>query len=151
MIERHFSDLSDLKYRIFTIERNKRHRLNLTILEWTGTYGYGSQGNYDGVFMRVVTYAALSAWHSHGVIFDLRGLEYEWGDKILEMFGRGLDPSGVEDMPYATLISEKCRPGFSTCMSIVEPVFDTLESAVEDVARRALENPYALRGELEDG
>lgn len=151
MIERKFSDLSKLTYRIFTIERKVVHNVCLTVFEWTGTFGDGSRGNDDGVFMRVTTLAALSAWHTHGVVFDLRQLGYTWGDKIWETFGRGIDPSGVEDLPYATVISDRCRPGFATCMSIIEPTFDSLDFAVENVFDRAHTRLTDIFADLDSG
>ncbi|MBN8599545.1 MAG: hypothetical protein J0M26_00735 [Planctomycetes bacterium] len=91
MFERKFNDLSTLSYRIFTVERKVAHTVCVTVMEWSGVFGHGSRGNDDGVFMRVTTLAALSAWHANGVVFDLRNLHYEWGDKIWKMYGRGID------------------------------------------------------------
>lgn len=150
MIERRFTDLSKLTYRIFTVKRKFHRTVNITILEWSGKFGIGSLGNDDGQFMRITTLAALGAWPAHGVVFDLRNLQYEWGDKIWEMFRRGMDLSGVETLPFATLISDQCYPGFATCMSIIEPVFDTIEAAVEDVARRAHDQLENLMADLDE-
>lgn len=151
MIERKFSDLSKLTYCIFTLERKMVHTVRVTVLQWNGVFGDGSRGNDDGVFMRVTTLAALSAWHANGVVFDLRNLHYQWGDKIWEMFGRGIDPSGVEDLPYATVVSEKCIPGFRTCMSIIEPAFDTMEEAINDVVNRSHLRLVEMFAELDGG
>lgn len=151
MIERKFSDLSNLTYRIFTLERKIVRMACVTVMEWSGVFGDGSRGNDDGVFMRVITLAALSAWHANGVVFDLRNLHYEWGDKIWEMYGRGIEPSGVEYLPYATVISEKCMPGFKTCMSIIEPAFDTLEEAINDVVTRSHLRLVEISAELDGG
>jgi hypothetical protein len=151
MIERKFSDLSKLTYRIFTLERKIAHIVRVTVMEWNGVYGDGSRGNDDGVFMRVTTLGALSAWHANAVVFDLRNLHYEWGDKIWEMFGRGIDPSGVEDIPYSTVVSEKCMPGFKTCISIIEPAFDTMEEAINDVVNRSHLRLVETFAELDGG
>ena len=137
MIERKFSDLSKLTYRIFTLERKIAHTVRLTVLEWNGTFGDGARGNDDGVFIRVTTLAVLASWPAHGIVFDLRNLHYVWGDKIWEMYGRGIDPSGVEDLPYATVISDKCKPGFETCMSIIAPAFEQLDDAINAVVKRS--------------
>ena len=71
-----------------------------------------------------------------------------WGDKIWETFGRGIDPSGVEDLPYATVISDRCRNGFETCMSIIEPVFDDVESALANLKARAQKALDAIWAEI---
>lgn len=155
MEERAFSDLSKLTYRVFAVERRIVHTVCVTVLEWNGIYRSGSLGNDDGIFMRVTTLAALSAWHAHGIVFDLRNLDYAWGNMIWEMYGRGISPSGVENLPYATVVSEKCLPGFKTCMSIIEPAFDTLERAIDDVVershRRLVETFRELDGEDQNG
>lgn len=151
MIERTFNDLSTLSYRICSVERKIAHTVCVTVMEWRGVFGHGSRGNDDGVFTRVTTLAALSAWHTNGVVFDLRNLHYEWGDKIREMYGRGIDPSGVEDLPYATVISDKCMPGFKTCMSIIQPAFDTLEEAFNDVVARSHLRLFEMFSEFDGG
>lgn len=141
-----FDDLSDIQYQIFTQTDAGTRRATVMVLQFTGTFGDGSAGNDDGVFMRMITLAALSVWRTHGVVFDLRELNYVWGDKIWEIFGHGIHPPGVEKLPYATVISDRCREGFATCMSIVEPVFEELEAAVANVrdrAQRALDNMWA--------
>jgi hypothetical protein len=141
-----FDDLSDIQYQIFTQTDARTRRATVMILQFSGTFGGGSAGNDDGVVMRMITFAALSVWHADGVVFDLRELNYVWGDKIWEIFGCGIDPSGVEQLPYATVISDRCRQGFSTCMSIVEPVFEELEPAITNVrdrAQRALDDVWA--------
>ena len=137
LTEHRFDDLSDIQYRIYTCDISAKRRATAMVLAFSGTFGVGSAGNNDGVFMRMVTYSALSVWRSHAVVFDLRELTYTWGDKIAETFGCGVDPSGVEDLPYATVISGRCRQGFSTCMSLVEPAFDDVESALDNLRPRA--------------
>jgi hypothetical protein len=151
MIERKLSDLSKLTYRIFAIERKLVRTVHVTVLEWNGVFGDGSRGNDDGVFMRVTTLAVLSAWHTYGIVFDLRNLNYVWGDKIWEMYGRGIDPSGVEDLPYSTVVSDKCMAGFKTCMSIIEPAFDTLDEAINDVVNRSHTRLVETFAELDGG
>jgi hypothetical protein len=73
------------------------------------------------------------------VVFDLRELHYEWGNTIWGMYGHSIDPSGIDGLPYATVVSDLCRAGFKSCESIVGPLFDDLESAVDNVRPRAQE------------
>lgn len=151
MIERKFRDLSNLTYRIFTLERKIVHTVRVTVIQWNGVFADGSSGNDDGVFMRVITLAALSAWHAHGIVFDLRNLHYVWGDKIWEMYGFGINPSGAEDLPRASVISDKCMPGFKTCMSMIEPAFGTLDEAINDVVNKSHLRLVEMFAELEGG
>ena len=62
-----------------------------------------------------------------------------------------MTPSGVEDFPYATVISDKCMPGFKTCMSIIQPAFDTLEEAFNDVVARSRLRLVEMFAELDGG
>src|SRR5262245_54238114 len=101
LAERRFDELSSLQYRIFTCALGGKHNPTAIVLKFSGVYGIGSAGNGDADFMRVITQAALSAWHSHAVVFDLRELTYEWGNGIWAVFGRGIHPSGVEGLPCA--------------------------------------------------
>jgi hypothetical protein len=67
------------------------------------------------------------------------------------MYGRGIDPSGVEDLPYSTVVSDKCMAGFKTCMSIIEPAFDTLDEAINDVVNRSHTRLVETFAELDGG
>src|SRR5262249_39766417 len=120
---------------------------------FSGVYGEGSAGNGDADFMRVITRAALSAWHSPPVVFDLRELDYQWGDAIWSVFGfgRGVHSSGVENLPRALVVSDLCRGGVSTRRGLVPAMFNDLETAlafVAEPARAELERLFAERPEL---
>jgi hypothetical protein len=114
-------------------------------------YGVGPAGNGDADFMRVVTRAALSAWHSHAVVFDLRELAYEWGNAIWAVFGRGIPCSGVEGLPCALVVSDLCRGGFSTCRGMVPPMFDDLGPAIAFVGEPARAELDRLLADLDFG
>jgi hypothetical protein len=60
-------------------------------------------------------------------------------DAILSVFGHGIRPSGVHDMPVALVVSDRCRKGFSAFASIIPKMFDDLESALAFVAQPARE------------
>ena len=146
MHEHKLTDLSDLRYRIYTCDISGKHRATAMILEFSGEYRPGSHGTRDGEFMRCITLMALSAWDSHAVVFDLRDLTYEWGDNIWGMYGRAIRPSGLEDRPNVTISSDKSWPGLSTCVSIVGPIVDTIEAALANIRPRTqdyLEECYA--------
>ena len=129
-IEHRFGDLSQLEYRIQTCRLGGKHHATAMILGFSGRYGVGSAGNGDSEFMRITSLAALSAWRVHAVVFDLRQLKYEWGNGIWSVFGHGIDPSGVDEMPVAMVVSDLCRNGFSTCAGMVPKMFDDIDSAL---------------------
>lgn len=135
--EHRFNELSDIEYRIFTCDISGDRKATALVLQFSGSYGHGSAGNGDGQFMRTITLCALSLWNVDAVIFDLRELDYEWGNTIWGIYGRSFDPSGIGDLPYATVVSDRCRAGFETCAGIVGPMFDGLESAIENLRPRA--------------
>jgi hypothetical protein len=123
-----------LRYHIFTCPLGGRHNPSVLLLQFSGVYGVGSAGNGDADFMRVITRAALDAWHSNAVVFDLRELAYQWGNAIWAVFGRGIRSPGAEALPCAVVVSDLCRGGYSTCRGMVPPIFDDVESAVAFVA-----------------
>lgn len=135
--EHRFDELSDIQYRIFTCDISDERTATAMVLRFTGSYGHGSAGNNDGHFMRTVTLSAVSLWMVDAVVFDLRELDYEWGNTIWGMYGRSIDPSGIEDLPFATVVSERCRAGFESCEGIVGPLFDDLDAAIDNIRPRA--------------
>src|SRR5476651_2533422 len=53
------------------------------IVQCCGTYGVGSPGNGDASFMTAIASAALKAWWPNALIFDMRELDYMWGDRMV--------------------------------------------------------------------
>lgn len=137
LIEHRFESLSEIQYRIFTCDISGDRSATAMVLRFSGTYGHGSLGNGDGDFMRIITLTALSFWRVEAVAFDLRELNYQWGNSIWGMYGRSIDPSGIGDLPYATIVSDLCRTAFQSCESIVGPLFDDLDSAIANLRPRA--------------
>jgi len=134
------ADLSDLSYRMFVCEFGGEWNPCALILEFSGHYRWGSEGNRDGDFMAAIKAAALTVLHVHAVIFDLRSLAYEWGNRVWSVLSTR-EFGGETYLPAAMVISDRCRKGFSTCSGVVPPMFDTLEDAlrfVEGPARKRL-------------
>lgn len=129
LIEHRFDELSNLEYRVFLGVLEGEHNRTALVLKFTGTYGIGSAGRRDADFMQAITEAALAAWRCDAVIFDLREMAYEWGDDIWRVFGHGLGYSAISDLRQALIVSDLCRGGFSTCGTIVPPMFDDLDTA----------------------
>lgn len=133
LTEHRFDELSKLQYRVFIGALEGKHKHAVLVLKFSGTYGIGSAGRGDANFMQAITEAALTAWTCDAVVFDLRELAYEWGNDIWALFGRGIRYSAIKDLPQALVVSDSCRGGFSTCGTIVPPMFDDLESATSFV------------------
>src|SRR5262249_16298306 len=116
------------------------------VLKFSGAYRQGSAGNGDATLMRVITQAALSAWDPDAVVFDLRELDYKWGNGIWSVFGLGIPSSGVERLPRVLVVSHLWRGGFATCGGLVPTMFDDIEDAikcVEEIARQERERRFA--------
>lgn len=93
--------------------------LEAVVIKFNGSYGYGSAGNGDALYMIAIRDYLLNCVLAYAVVFDLRELNYEWGDGIWDMFRC--------DEPFATLVSDRCK-GFQTC-GVARPMFESIESA----------------------
>ncbi|MEU4155181.1 hypothetical protein [Actinoplanes sp. NPDC026670] len=108
------------------------------MVTFTGTYGMGSAGNSDAVFMRAVLALALRAFAPVGVVLDLRELDYRWGD----MMGAVLNDATIRDVTPAVVISEACRKAMTSLITDelgeepVEWLFDSPEDAFFAVDNR---------------
>jgi hypothetical protein len=126
------STLSALSYRIRTCGFGGKWNPTALILEFSGTYGWGSQGNSDADFIAAIKAVALEVLRVHAVVFDFREMCYEWGNRIWNVLPCR-QPDGGGPLPVAIAISDKCRKGFSSCAGMVPPMFETLEGALQFV------------------
>ena len=127
------NSLSNLEYRIKICRFGGERYTSALILEFSGTYRWGSQGNTDADFIEAIKAAALAVNHVDAIVYDFRNMSYEWGNSIWEVLPytkHGLKPR----KPVAMVISDKCRKGFSSCETAVPPMFESLEEALRFVA-----------------
>ncbi|MBN9519395.1 hypothetical protein J0H58_12875 [bacterium] len=124
--------LSALSYRMRTCEFGGTWNPTALILEFSGVYGWGSQGNGDADFIAAIKAAALEVLHVEAVVFDFREMSYEWGNRIWEVL-HCRRPDGDTSLPVAMVISDECRPGFAGCTKMVPPMFESLEQALRFV------------------
>lgn len=111
------------------------------ILEFSGVYGWGSEGNRDADFIAAMKAAALEVLSAEAVVFDLRKFRYEWGNRIWNVLACHR-PDGGDALPAVLVISDECRKGFVSCAGMVPPMFVSLEEAlrfVEGFARASVE------------
>jgi len=134
------ADLSKLQSRVFRCEFGGTHEPEALIFEFSGKYGIGSEGNRDADYMEAIKVAYLSICNVDAVVFDLRQLEYEWGNRIWNVLGwcdesetDNADGEPQKVFPTAIVISDLCRKGFSTCKGMVPPQFDDLDEALRFV------------------
>jgi hypothetical protein len=107
--EVNFSDLSDIKYRLFLEEDRTEEGMvagrRYLRIEFAGRHGIGSEGNADSSFMRAIIVSALNIWFVHGLVLDLRSLSYEWGNSIGDPLLAGKHIMGSK-FPIAVVVSD---------------------------------------------
>lgn len=149
--ELHLNGLSALRSRSYLCQFGGEHNPEALILEFSGKYGYGSGGNDDAAYVEAIKSMWLSVSFVQALVFDLRQMEYEFGNSIWNVFKWWPETTFDEGRPAtrhltALVVSDLCRPGFSTCQPMVPPMFDELEEAlrfVEEPARKYLEDLLA--------
>ena len=144
-----FADLSDISHRIFRHKypRSGNRVLNdeILVIEFTGKHGLGSEGNGDSLFMATIVKAAMNVWYVDGLVLDLSGLNYEWGNSIGDVLLAAKHLVGRK-FPTAVVVSDLCKPALESARpfyaSDVEAggqtnwLFDDLESAMEYVKQQ---------------
>lgn len=102
--------------RYFLAPSEKRPYLEVLVVRYSGKYPSGSAGNDDARYMQAMATAAVTAFEPWGVIHDLSGLRYEWGDLLEIVFGVG---PGVEPAPVAVVVGPGCEEAVRTlCLGI---------------------------------
>jgi hypothetical protein len=104
-----------------------------------GTCGIGSQGGHYGQYIYQSIGLALLTHQPIGVIVDLRNLNYEYGDRILNLFQVFSDvkPMG-HDLILAYVISNNNKYGLSSLLqlnlkALHSPFFDDYHKALNYV------------------
>lgn len=120
---------------------------HVLVLAFFGSYRDGSQGSPDATRMAAETLAALAAWRPDALVFDLRGLRYRWGDGMMAVFAAEV-PDATDPVVSAVVVGPDSRAGLASLCS-PEALFEELEVAIAEVARRARE-ATAERERLED-
>ena len=136
-----FEELSNLKYKIHSCQFVRQPQSRALVISFEGVYGIGSDGNNDARLMAAIVTAALTAWRSRGLILDLRGMHYQWGDAILDAIDAGKINYAYAPFPTAILASDVNRKALVSLMQAEdretrEWVFDTLEEALAAVEEK---------------
>lgn len=124
--------------------RSDRPRSDVLVVRFTGTYRPGSLGNPDAAFMRAKVLEGMAGVDASGVVLDLRGLTYTWGNSLLGVFDAmdrfdDSDP-GTPRRPIVVVGSDLCRDAF---LSLVTPrgkkrpdwYFDDFEAGLDEAHR----------------
>lgn len=144
MVRRDLAEISDVRCEAFEVQAE---RTRVLVLAFHGSYRDGSRGTPDATRMCAEATAALVAWRPDALVFDMRGLSYRWGNGMCEVLAASL-PGGYASTPSAVVYGPDSQAGLSSLCS-AEALFDALEPAIAEVARRAREEE-AERDRVED-
>jgi hypothetical protein len=113
LTEHRLQDMSKIEARYFTGPASKKDYLDILVIRYTGSYGYGSDGNGDARYMRAMAMAGTETYRCWGVIHDLRELHYEWGDMLESVF---ISPHTDELGPVAVVVGPMCEEAVRTLL-----------------------------------
>ncbi|MCM3342457.1 hypothetical protein M3650_28495 [Paenibacillus sp. MER TA 81-3] len=105
-------ELSRLEHNIYLTKSTMRQYKDMMVLQFTGNYGYGSEGNSDAAYMKAIATAALSVWEPTALIINLSELTYEWGDRLEEIFYIGTHQYDDTPFPTALVVGPDCEEPF---------------------------------------
>jgi len=108
--------LSSIRHEVHIGNSSAASDLGIMVLKFAGSYGYGSEGNCDAIYMRAIGNACVDAWEPGGLIIDLSGLAYEWGDRLEMVFGIGNRQYEEMPFPVALVVGEQCCEGIRTLL-----------------------------------
>ena len=109
--ERKLQELSSIACRFQTVDdKSAELGFGIVVVQFSGTYRYGSAGTSDASYMAAMLYAAVRAWEAVGCILDLSGLTYTWGDDFDEFLPPSLD------IPSALVVGEHCAEAIRTLL-----------------------------------
>ena len=116
----------------------------LLVVSFSGEYLVGSAGNPDAEYMVAVLGAAIARIEPLGVVFDLRDLDYRWGNSLMNVFACVERWESPDNPPFTVAAGPRCLPALQ---SLVTPcgaqppavLHADLESAIEDAFQLAAE------------
>jgi hypothetical protein len=116
------------------------------VLAFAGRTRDGSQGTPDALRMLADATAALVAWPSGALVFDLRELSYRWGNDLSEVLS--IEPTAVRSI----VTGPGCHAAVASLVGGAVPVLGDLSAAIHAVAaaarERAAEEARVVIGDL---
>lgn len=152
--ERRFSELSSLKFAMYTCSLPSNPRRQLLLVQFAGEFRSGPGGNSDGIYMSAMVKAALAVWPGWGLVLDLRKLRYPGGETIVDALTAGNEE--WEDAPYPTrvVVSNACLTGLRALLEhkIAEDpddwLFDSPDEAVASIEAHHAQHRGHVRDRL---
>lgn len=107
-------DLSNIKCDTFLGEVKKASGKSVLVIRFRGEYRPGSAGEPDARFIFAKLHAAYEAWETWGIIIDMSGLKYEWGDDIDGFTAFRPLIWHDEEYPFALIVGPESEVGLAT-------------------------------------
>ena len=125
----------------------KENYCSILIADFDGKVGFGSSGKNDADYMYHRLGEHILYIFPFAILFDLRDLEYEYGNSILKIFDAVTDInfSDVENLiPRVLLLSDKCIYGLSTLIgfdvnNLPEWIFTDYDKALNYSVKKAID------------
>ena len=118
----------------------EHHEESILKIEITGKCSHGSRGENYGQHLYQKIGLALLKFQPLAVLIDLRGLEYEYGDRILSLFNIFSDLKIFDEDPILTsfVLSDNNKIGLSSLLQFnterpQPPFYYDLKLAYEDL------------------
>jgi len=114
---------------------NEQDQIEVMVVAFRGKYRSGSFGNGDGRLMAAITHAAIAGWLPSGLLIDLREVEYEFGNTLIDCIDAGRDQSCGWYVPTRIIVADKSKRGVESLLTYLkrdpkEWVFSTMEEAL---------------------
>jgi len=106
-------------------------------VEFRGTYRYGSAGSNDALYIRWTLNSFCDVAYVSGLVVDLRGLAYEWGDN-LSIWPYSLRERGA---PIRVIVSPEHQQAYNYVIDTEE--MTTSEAEAYMFVRDAIRAPKA--------
>ena len=109
----HFNDNVSVEHSFSETRFEEHPHRRVLVAKFSGVSGYGCANNGDAKYMSAMTTAAIFMWSPSAVLFDLRELQYEWGDMMAEL----LDIPACHRLPTTAIVSDLNRTGLTSLVS----------------------------------
>ncbi|MBW8847197.1 MAG: hypothetical protein JF607_19700 [Burkholderiales bacterium] len=109
--EVNWADYSKVEIRYEIALYQFEHECKLLRVRFGGSYGYGSDGNGDAVYMDAMYRAAFEVLRPDGLILDFSELGYQWGDLLGRVLNAPDQWSERERPPFAVVLGAASEEG----------------------------------------
>lgn len=144
LVELQIEQLSQLRCCYRTPDDSESGLVEVLVISFSGSYGYGSRGNADATFIVAKTMAGLAAYEPCCLILDFQEMSYEFGNSILRVWQEVAEYRDYDDTAFPVLVvtSDLCHAGISSLFEAFKlkkspSLFQDIERAIAAGERAA--------------